>query len=678
MKPHRIKQLDDATIGHIAAGEVVERPAQVVKELVENSLDAGATSISVLVENGGFDRLVVEDNGSGIANEDLPLSLDRHATSKLSSKEDLASIASLGFRGEALASIGMVSKLTVESQPSGTNGASIVMEDGQKSSLSPVGMSDGTRITVEHLFRNTPARLAFQRRPATETARIVDVVVDHALAHPSCGFHLKSETRTLLNVPATNDMLDRLYDLMGAQATELIPLQHPPADDDAPGDERWSGWISTPDITRGKGDDIHVLINQRPVAAGPFLQAIRRGYRTRLMHGRHPLAVINLTCPPTEVDVNVHPTKREVRLKHSWRVLERLERAIAHTLESIPTEPDATGGIPELQGLSSSQTAKSVSTYFQSEETPNRQDETGNQQQTLASAAGVAPSVSPHATPTTPQPPAWAVAAGKQLNLVGEEAAEAPSPAVERPVSSSPLGQRVLPQLDDAPLAAHLSSAERHLHRYAGVSKTRLPSQETPLEGTLNELPNMEPLAQFADSYILVQADDELLLIDQHALHERVRYERLRNSGQAWAPQERLSPLNLELDPRQAAITSAQQDRLHQLGFHVHLEGEEWVLTASPQLLEGEEIKPFFIDLLQDLALDGGPLETIEAKKDHIAFMNACRGAVKANDPLTLPEMRRLLDDMRRIPNPWACVHGRPTSLRIPLDSLDHHFGRHG
>ncbi|MGB2393081.1 MAG: DNA mismatch repair endonuclease MutL, partial [Poseidonia sp.] len=303
MKPQKIRQLDDATIGFIAAGEVVERPAQVVKELVENSLDAGATSITITVEQGGFDRLSVEDNGSGIAKEDLTLALDRHATSKLRTKEDLASIVSLGFRGEALASIGMVSKLQISSKPSGQAGATIVMEDGVKSNIQPIGMAEGTVISVEHLFQNTPARLAFQRRPETETARIVDVVVDHALAHPSCGFHLKTERRTLLNVPPTEDMMDRLYDIMGAQATDLVSLQHPPDDDEAPGAERWSGWISTPDITRGKGDDIHVLINQRPVAAGPFLQTIRRGYKTRLMQGRHPLAVVNLDCPPDEVDV---------------------------------------------------------------------------------------------------------------------------------------------------------------------------------------------------------------------------------------------------------------------------------------------------------------------------------------------------------------------------------------
>lgn len=671
MKPNRIRQLDDATIGFIAAGEVVERPAQVVKELVENSLDAGATSITITVERGGFDRLSVEDNGSGIAREDLPLALDRHATSKLRTKEDLASIVSLGFRGEALASIGMVSKLQISSKPDGQTGASIVMEDGVKSGVQPIGMAEGTVISVEHLFKNTPARLAFQRRPETETARIVDVVVDHALAHSTCSFHLKTERRTLLNVPSTDDMLDRLYDIMGAQATELVPLQSPPEDNDAPGSERWSGWISTPDITRGKGDDIHVLINRRPVAAGPFLQAIRRGYKTRLMQGRHPLAVVNLDCPPEEVDVNVHPTKREVRLRHSWRVLERLERAIASTLESIPTEPDATGGIPGLQGLASQQQVKSVETYLNPEPTSDPAP-------SLASAAGLAPQTERSAPAANPQPPAWAVAAGKQLNLVGSAAEEPPAVQRDRPVSASPLGQSLLPGQHEQPVAAPLSSAERDLHRHAGQGNQCSPGDEQPLQGELNDLPHMEPLAQFADSYILVQAGDELLLIDQHALHERIRYERLRHRGQAWEPQTRLTPLNLDLDARQSALVDAHHARLNELGFHLQNVNDSWTITASPQLLDGEELRSFFLDLLQDLAQDGGPLETIESKKDHIAFMNACRGAVKANDPLTLPEMRRLLDDMRRIPNPWACVHGRPTSLRISIDSLDHHFGRHG
>ena len=385
MKPQKIRQLDEATIGFIAAGEVVERPAQVVKELVENSLDAGATSITITVEGGGFDRLSVEDNGSGIDRDDLPLALDRHATSKLRTKDDLPPSYPLVSEAKPWRASAWFRAANLE-QTRRRGGACIVMEDGVKSAIQPMGMGDGTLLTVEHLFRNTPARLAFQRRPETETARIVDVVVDHALAHPGCAFHLRTEQRTLLNVPATDNMLDRLYDIMGAQATELVPLQQPPVDDDAPGAERWSGWNSTPDITRGKGDDIHILINNRPVGAGPFLQAIRRGYKTRLMQGRHPLAVVNLDCPPDEVDVNVHPTKREVRLRHSWRVLERLERAIAYTLETVPTEPDATGGIPGLQGLATQQQVKSVETYL------NPPTDNGAAS-ALASAAGMEPTV---------------------------------------------------------------------------------------------------------------------------------------------------------------------------------------------------------------------------------------------------------------------------------------------
>ena len=662
MTPNRIQQLDSETIGHIAAGEVVERPAQVVKELIENSLDAGSTSITVHLERGGFDRLQVDDNGSGIHKGDLSLALDRHATSKLQHHLDLAAIHSLGFRGEALASIGMVSRLEIASRPRDEEGACVVMEHGVKTDVQPIGMQHGTRITVEGLFQNTPARLAFQRRPETETTRVVDVVVSHALAHPSTSFTLKTAKRTLLNVPATEDPMDRLYDVLGAQASDLLPLTAPSSDNDAPGEERWPGHIGTPDITRGKGADIHVLINGRPVASGPFHQSIRRGYKTRLMQGRHPVAVLHLSCPAEDVDVNVHPTKSEVRLRHSWRVLERLERAIAFSLEQVPTEPEAGGAIPELRGLDRG-ASSSVEGLFK----PTT---------TLASASGFQDE--PRFVAKTAAPPAWAVAASQQLNLVGQEAEEQEDAPKQRPMSSSPLGQAMLPTGVNTPMASALSSAERTLHRHSGTVTSTSPSQETPLNGVLNELPPMEPLAQFANSYILVQAGEELLIVDQHALHERIRYERLRYSGQQWDPQARLEPLDLELDPRQDAVLEAQQERLNSLGFHTERAATGWHLLAAPQLIKPEAMRAFFLDVLQDVAEDGGPIETVEQKKDHIAFMNACRGAVKANQPLTLPEMRRLLDDMRRIPNPWACVHGRPTALRIQIDDLDHHFGRHG
>ena len=631
-EPSRIKQLDDRTIGHIAAGEVVERPAQVVKELIENSIDAKSSRITIEIDRGGFDLIRITDDGTGIHEHDLSLSLDRHATSKLSNEEDLAAIGTLGFRGEALASIGMVSKLSISSRPRGTEGRVIVMDNGNKGKIEPAGIAEGTSIEVSHIFSNQPARLAFQRRPATETSKIVDVVVSHAICHPEVGFRLVSDEKTILEVPAVDEMEDRLYDVLGRQAGKMIPISAPKSDSDAPGDERWSGWISTPDITRGKGDEIHVLINGRPVAAQPFLQSIRRGYKTRLMQGRHPVAVLLLDLPNDEVDVNVHPTKREVRLKHSWRVLERLERSIAHTLESTPTEPESSGGITGITSLAPQPAERRVI-----------------------------------------EKPAWAQTA--QISLTGEKPIDIKKEK-PRPISQSESSQTTITGIEA--IAPALSIGERELHRHAGCGETEDIDNTEPLGPVINDLPAMEPLAQFADSYILVQADEELLLIDQHALHERIRYERLRHDESLWQAQERISPVPLDLDVRQIARLEARIEDFNKMGFIIEKKAAGYSITSAPALLSASELEPFMHDILLDMSEDGAPLETIEQRKDHLAFLNSCRGAVKANEKLNLSQMRRLLDDMRRIPNPWACVHGRPTAMRIPLNALDHHFGRHG
>ena len=506
------------------------------------------------------------------------------------------------------------------------------MDNGNKGEVTPIGIAEGTVIEVSNIFVNQPARLAFQRRPATETSKIVDVVVSHAISHPEVAFRLSSDDKTILEVPAVEEMEDRLYDVLGRQAGKMIEISQPPNDIDAPGDEVWSGWISTPDITRGKGDDIHVLINGRPVAAQPFLQSIRRGYRTRLMQGRHPVAVLMLDLPNEEVDVNVHPTKREVRLRNSWRVLERLERSIAHTLESTPTEPESSGRITGIVSLA-----------------PQTEEK------------------------RTIEKPAWAQTA--QISLAGEKPLEIKQKEKPRPISRSESSQTTITGVEA--IAPALSLGERELHRHAGHDAEDIDSTE-PLGPVINDLPEMEPLAQFADSYILVQAGEELLLIDQHALHERVRYERLRHDESLWQAQERITPVPLDLDARQIARLEARIDDLTKIGFIIENKASGYSITSAPALLCASELEPFIHDILLDMSEDGAPIETIEQRKDHLAFLNACRGAVKANDKLNLSQMRRLLDDMRRIPNPWACVHGRPTAMRIPLNSLDHHFGRHG
>ena len=656
-KADRIQQLDDETIGHIAAGEVVERPAQVVKELVENSLDAGSTLIEVVIERGGFDSIVVTDNGTGINSDDIHLSVDRHATSKLTNFNDLNEIYTMGFRGEALASIGMVSELTVASKTRDGEGTSITVNFGRKGNLESYGMSYGTMISVRNIFKNTPARLSFQRRPATENAKIVDVMISHAIANNNVGFKLISDEKTILNIPVSTTTPDRLYDILGGQASQLIELNTPGQDSDVPGTETWSGWISTPDITRGKGDEVYVLINDRPVASGPFHQAIRRGYKTRLMQGRHPIAVLSLTIPASEVDVNVHPTKREVRLKHSWRVLERLERAIAYTLERVATEPEADGSIIGLSSLNSNVKPIQESLVNDSQEGSKHQ----NQNNIQRSAA-----------------PAWALAAGTQLNLTGIKAQEPIDAPKLRPISRAETPQETLPGLPKKPISPALSSAERDLHRHSHNGISTSPLEEERLQGEENSLGIMEPLAQFADSYIIVQSDEELLLIDQHALHERVRYERLKQSKHEWVAQNLISPIELMVNPVQMQIVSGSIEQLSKMGFNILINDASVTLLSHPLFISGQDIEQIFKDLLQDLSEDGAPLETIENLKDHMAFMNACRGAVKANERLSISEMRRLVEDMRKIPNPWACVHGRPTALRIDIDSLDHHFGRHG
>ena len=654
-EPNRIQQLDDLTIGHIAAGEVVERPAQVVKDLLENALDAESTSIHVEIERGGFDLLRIQDNGSGIHEDDLELALSRHATSKLKQPEDLNEIHTLGFRGEALASIGVVSRLTVASRPEGTDGRSIRMNHGNQEPAEPIGMANGTVVTVEDLFQNTPVRLGFQRRPATEHARIVEVVVAHAIAHPNVAFRCTIDGRSTLHLPTSTTIEDRLYDVLGGQSSNLLQLSSPASDADVPGNEQWTGYISAPDISRGKGDEIHVFVNDRPVASTPFHQAIRRGYRTRLMQGRHPVAVLHLHVPANEVDVNVHPTKREVRLRHSWRVLERLERAIANTLANSPTQPDSSGEIQELEGLTQSEKNQPIQELL----VPKEANDT---------------------IPKATSAPPWALAAGTQLNLVGQVAEDRNDRSEKpRPQSIAATAQQSLPGLDKSPIAPALSSAERELHRHAGCGGSVSPTEESPLQSIKNDLPVMEPLSQFADSYILAQAGEELLLIDQHALHERIRYERLRNDESLWIPQPRLVPSKIELTLAQEARLESALDRFQELGFVLVKQGDgEWDVEQAPRLLDGDEVEPFLLDLLQDISEDGAPLETIERRKDHLAFLNACRGSVKANDRLTIAQMRRLLEDMRNVPNPWACVHGRPTALRLSLDSLDKHFGRHG
>ena len=641
-----IQQLDELTIDQIAAGEVVERPAQVVKELVENSIDSGSKKIRIEIVGGGFSRISVIDDGHGIPKEELKLAIKRHATSKISSSEDLRTVVTKGFRGEALASIAAVSKMTLSSKVRGSEGFSLTVDNGLIEDIQLIGIPPGTKVDVENLFQKIPARLSFQRRPSTENAAIVDIAISLALSESKVGILVEIDGRKVLDCPPCDSMEDRLYDLFGTTSSKLVPLESSEVDNDAPGKENWNGWISPPGISRSRSDDIHVLVNGRPVNPGPFLQSIRRGYHTRLMVGRHPIGVLSLNLPTEEVDVNVHPTKREVRLQNSWRVLERLERSIKYTLSKISTEPEFKD-LTILEGIN----------------VDINEDKNDSEEFT----------------------PSW-------VNVSQKEKIQTHFSSIrnsnEKVQPSNPRGefnnleQQTLPGLDSKPIAPSLSSEERKLHRFSLDGESVSPVDEPQSDAAIiPDLPKMNVLSQFSDSYILAEGDGELFIVDQHALHERIRYERLRPSMVDWSPQELINPVVISVGARELSAARSNSDRLLELGIRFTESDRQIVVESVPDVLIGESgIVDFIHDILIDISSqpESRGVDTVEKLRDKVAFMKSCRGSVKANQELNLAEMRRLLLDMRTVPNPWACVHGRPTILKLSQNHLDKHFGRHG
>ena len=641
-----IQQLDELTIDQIAAGEVVERPAQVVKELVENSIDSGCKKIRIEIVDGGFSRISVIDDGHGIPKDELKLAIKRHATSKISSSEDLRTVVTKGFRGEALASIAAVSKMTLSSKVRGSEGFSLTVDNGLVEDIELIGIPPGTKVDVQNLFQKIPARLSFQRRPSTENAAIVDIAISLALSESKVGILVEIDGRKVLDCPPCDSMEDRLYDLFGTTSSKLVPLESSEVDNDAPGKENWNGWISPPGISRSRSDDIHVLVNGRPVNPGPFLQSIRRGYHTRLMVGRHPIGVLSLNLPTEEVDVNVHPTKREVRLKNSWRVLERLERSIKYTLSKISTEPEFKD-LTILEGIN-----------------VDINEDKNDSEEFI---------------------PSWVNVSQKEKIQTHfssiRNSNEKVQPSKPREEFNN-LEQQTLPGLDSNPISPSLSSEERKLHRFSLDGESVSPVDE-PLSDAaiIPDLPKMNVLSQFSDSYILAEGDGELFIVDQHALHERIRYERLRPSMVDWSPQELINPVVISVGARELSAARSNSDRLLELGIRFTESDRQIVVESVPDVLIGESgIVDFIHDILIDISSqpESRGVDTVEKLRDKVAFMKSCRGSVKANQELNLAEMRRLLLDMRTVPNPWACVHGRPTILKLSQNHLDKHFGRHG
>lgn len=602
-----IRQLDESAINRIAAGEVVERPASAVKELVENALDAGAGRISVDVADGGKTLIRVTDDGCGMTPEDLPLALSRHATSKIDGS-DLLNIASFGFRGEALPSLGAVGRLTITSRTQGDEAASITVAGGRMGAVKPAALTRGTVVELRDLFYATPARLKFLRSDRAEMQAIAEVVRRLAMAEPSVGFTLRDvsgggEGRTLFRAdPQSGDFFDalhgRLTEVLGADFTQNALR----VDLDRDG-LRLTGYAALPTYSRGSSVSQFLFVNGRPVLDRMLFGALRAAYFDFLSRDRHPAAVLNLTCDPQRVDVNVHPAKSEVRFR----------------------EPEAVRGLI-VGGLRSALTAA------------------GHRASTTVADATLA-AFTPEA-PQTFAPRVYQMDRPSQASVMRSFAFQAPLPAAGFAEAPS---ARVEPVAEAAPEPAVETG------RPLGAAR-----------------------AQVHENYIIAQTANGIVIVDQHAAHERLVYERLKRqmAENGIASQALLIPEIVELSPTDAArILDAAPD-LARLGLVVEPFGGAAVAVREvPAILGQTDAAALLRDVLDELA-DQGESLLVQARIEAVLSRMACHGSVRSGRQMRAEEMNALLREMEATPHSGQCNHGRPTYVELKLPDIERLFGR--
>jgi DNA mismatch repair protein MutL len=554
---NRIRLLPEHVANQIAAGEVVERPASVVKELVENALDADARRITITIKAGGRSAVIVADDGWGMSRDDALLALERHATSKIAKAEDLASIRSLGFRGEAVPSIAAVSRFTLTTRERGTlAGTQIQMAGGKILAVQDIGAAEGTTVEVRNLFFNLPARRKFLRSEQTETAHIEHIVTLCALAHPGVAFKLVVDERERFNLAPARELAGRLRELYGNQLVEqLVPLSG----------AEIHGFIGKPGISRADRSQQHVFVNGRPVESKGINYALREGYHTALMKGQFPVTFLFLEIEPELVDVNIHPAKREVRFRDEYAVRQSVINAVRAALEpkGAPIAPIASRSIP------------------------------------------VGPIV---------------------------EAGHYSQPSFE-------------------------AAAPAEVHTEEGRWR---------ILGVVGQL------------YVLIESPEGLVLMDQHAAHERVLFERmLKECASDNAPSQKLLlPVTIEMDARDAAFLHANLRTLHKLGIGISEFGERtFLVDALPPYFKLENVLQTFRNIIDELRQTGEQIHARRLSEDKIAT-TVCRHAVKAHDPLRGEELRALLAQLHQCDLPYTCPHGRPTLIQMSYAELEKKFGR--
>ncbi|WP_372861813.1 DNA mismatch repair endonuclease MutL [Spongiibacter sp.] len=605
----KIRLLDPRLANQIAAGEVVERPASVVKELVENSLDAGARRVDLEVEEGGVKLIRVRDDGSGIGKDDLALALSRHATSKIAELSDLESVASLGFRGEALASISSVSRLCLSSATEGGDSAWAARSEGRDMSavLEPVAHPRGTTVEVRDLFFNTPARRKFLRTEKTEFGHLDEVMKRQALGRFDVGFSLRHNGRAVHSLKPADSQLEqerRLAAVCGPAFMENALF----IDRSAIGLRLW-GWVALPGFSRSQADLQHFYVNGRYIRDRLVAHAVRQAYRDVLFHGRHPAFVLYLELDPALVDVNVHPTKHEVRFRDGRSVHDFIFRTLHKTLADVR---------PETVAQNAALTAPSE---------PLRDMPQQQAAMPLRDATWQSPG---------------AESARQRPEHVGS-------------LYSDTATQRVAEQLPTYQRLQEASSAD---------------DGEVPPLGYA--------LAQLKGVYILAENAEGMVLVDMHAAHERITYERMKaaRAGEGLRSQPLLVPQSLAVSEREADCAEQHAAVFAELGMRVErAAAESLVVRELPVILADSQVEQLVRDVIADL-LEYGSSDRIAAHINEILSTMACHGSVRANRRLTLPEMNGLLRDMEATERSGQCNHGRPTWVQVGMAELDKWFLR--
>ena len=660
----RIRILAENVANKIAAGEVVERPASVVKELLENALDAGAQTIRVEVESGGKRMIRVIDDGSGMAQDDALLAFERHATSKLRTADDLLSIATLGFRGEALPSIAAVSRLLLQTRAAEEEeGTRIEFAGGKLVSVKPEGLPAGTTISVADLFYCVPARRNFLKSETTELGHIASLVTHYALAHPGKQFVLKTPTQEIINATAVETMAERVYQLFGRQALEelfeILPVSSPMrtaiTEAELTTEERAAelvvrGFASRPDVQRSNRNGIYVFVNRRLVRDRLILHAIHEAYRNVLPPAVFPAVLLFLDLPAEEVDVNVHPAKIEVRFRHPQFVHD-------FTRDSIRQALSRARPIPSFPGVAASASAPE-----------NQQDG--------AAAVAAAGAGNGAGLPRAVIPPMNAAAPAAASDF---ELSAAPlRPEAQRfqfetgiGTFSNESGSTIAERFsEDAPAAVRVTVSAAFRDAGTGAGSEPLASAES--------LSELKPLGQVSSSFIVAVNGEGLWIIDQHVAHERVLFEqhlRARREGQLTG-QRMLMPLMVELSPRQLVIFERIAEELTANGFEVAQMGPRSVaIHATPAGIAGADAERLLMEILDGIERENAAIsmDSLQAK---IAASTSCHAAIKVNMPLDQTKMEWLLAELAKTEAPMSCPHGRPIVLRYSVKEIERAFKR--